>query len=107
MLARQLCRSDVFAVGAKKLPILAQPGGLEGQLGALRRLCFGEVGFVEQLDALDDEDYTMCAQSPIRLLLGTPPAQYHLIRLLGPTPPQAPPQHPHKLMTWVSLARAA
>lgn len=28
---------------------------MEGQLGALRRVCFGELGFVEQLDALDDE----------------------------------------------------
>ena len=34
---------------------LVQPGSMEGQLGALRRVCFGELGFVEQLDALDDE----------------------------------------------------
>ena len=34
---------------------LWQPGSMEGQLGALRRVCFGELGFVEQLDALDDE----------------------------------------------------
>ena len=44
---------------------------MEGQLGALRRLCFGEVGFVEQLDALDDDEYTMCArkadQAPLPL----------------------------------------
>ena len=39
-----------------------QPGRVEGQLGALRRLCFGDVGFVEQLDALDDDECTMCAQ---------------------------------------------
>ena len=32
-----------------------QPGSMEGQLGALRRVCFGELGFVEQLDALDDD----------------------------------------------------
>ncbi len=35
--------------------LLVQPGSMEGQLGALRRVCFGELGFVEQLDALDDE----------------------------------------------------
>ena len=38
-----------------RTPGLAQPGSMEGQLGALRRVCFGELGFVEQLDALDDE----------------------------------------------------
>ncbi len=36
-----------------------QPGSMEGQLGALRRVCFGELGFVEQLDALDDEKKLM------------------------------------------------
>ena len=30
-------------------------GAWKGQLGALRRVCFGELGFVEQLDALDDD----------------------------------------------------
>ena len=38
---------------------LLQPGSMEGQLGALRRVCFGELGFVEQLDALDDEKKLM------------------------------------------------
>ncbi len=38
---------------------LLQPGSMEGQLGALRRVCFGELGFVEQLDALDDEKRLM------------------------------------------------
>ena len=38
-----------------KMHGLVQPGSMEGQLGALRRVCFGELGFVEQLDALDDE----------------------------------------------------
>ena len=37
----------------------AQPGSVEGQLGAQRRMCFGDLGFVEQLDALDDDEYSM------------------------------------------------
>ncbi len=43
---------------------------MEGQLGALRRLCFGEVGFVEQLDALDDEEFSMCVQDCLVRLTG-------------------------------------
>ena len=39
----------------RTVPVAMQPGSMEGQLGALRRVCFGELGFVEQLDALDDE----------------------------------------------------
>ena len=50
----------------------AQPGSVEGQLGALRRMCFGDLGFVEQLDALDDDECSMCAPNP------PPPLPPHL-----------------------------
>ncbi len=43
----------------KVMFVLVQPGSIEGQLGALRRVCFGEMGFVEQLDGLDDDHRTM------------------------------------------------
>lgn len=44
-------RSATSEAGA----LLLQPGCIEGQVGALRRMCFGDLGFVEQLDALDDD----------------------------------------------------
>ena len=51
-----LCSCDMFSsLEPHDMHAMLQPGSMEGQLGALRRVCFGELGFVEQLDALDDE----------------------------------------------------
>ena len=36
-----------------------QPGSIEGQLGALRHIRLGSLGFVEQLEAMDDDRLTM------------------------------------------------
>ena len=36
-----------------------QPGSIEGQLGALRHVRLGSLGFVEQLEALDNDRSTM------------------------------------------------
>ncbi|EIE20414.1 hypothetical protein COCSUDRAFT_43861 [Coccomyxa subellipsoidea C-169] len=48
--------SDWMApVGLERISSTLLPGSIEGQLGALRRVCFGEMGFVEQLDGLDDD----------------------------------------------------
>ena len=48
-------------VGTFPAPCLniVQPGSIEGQLGALRHVRLGRLGFVEQLEALDDDRLTM------------------------------------------------
>ena len=44
--------------------IFMQPGAVEGQVGAQRLITISERSYVEQLEALDDERYIQCAQSP-------------------------------------------
>lgn len=40
---------------AHDFPLFLQAGSSEAQLGALRHVWLGDLGFVEQLDGLDDD----------------------------------------------------